>query len=348
MKLTKQKTARYLRWMILAVSTIFFLFFSHFLSVHAICPIGGFEIFFTGIFRSGFSITGLFSAMVIIFLIMSVVSIFFRRAYCAYICPLGALQELSQAIGKKVLPEKILSFRMPYTLDRTLRWFKYIVLALFIIFAGVLGGHWMIKFDPFISMLTLFSNNSIIESIQRGPSSFVFLVLVLLYAFFFGKGFCKYICPAGAWYALLSKISPNKIVRNSELCVSCNLCTKVCPANIDVAQKDKVDDGECFGCKECVNVCPKEGALSAPIGKIEMNQVVVPLSMALVLAGSLTLASTMPSPNKGREGGHPQGTKEGSPPQGVELEQNADDPDKSKTSSIGPGGCTFCIGCGLC
>ncbi|WP_319560200.1 hypothetical protein [Marispirochaeta sp.] len=42
----KQVLSRKIRWGVLAVSTGFFLFFSRIISVHSICPIGGFELFF--------------------------------------------------------------------------------------------------------------------------------------------------------------------------------------------------------------------------------------------------------------------------------------------------------------
>ncbi|MDC7241511.1 MAG: 4Fe-4S binding protein [Spirochaetales bacterium] len=342
MKITHQKAARYTRWAVLTMSTVFFLFFSSFISVHAVCPIGGFEMFFAGIFRTGFTIAGLFSGMVLTFLIMSVVSIIFRRAYCAYICPLGALQELSENIGKKVLPAKIRNAKMPRKLDAVLRWGKYVVLALFIILGGTIGGHWMIKGDPFIVMMGLFSGNPITEQFQRNPSSFLFLIGILVFAFFMGRGFCKYICPAGAWYGLLSKISPNKIRRDVDTCVGCNLCSKACPADIDVANLEVVNSAECFGCRECVNVCPKEGALAAPVAKVDVNQVAVPVAAAMIFAGSVGLAaSVMPSKGGSYHGGKPDSAQ-------VEDADAVSGADQADSGAPVSGGCAVCIACGLC
>ena len=90
-------------------------------------------MFFSGIFRSGFSLAGLFSGMVVIFLVMSVLSVLFRRAYCGYICPLGALQELFMMAGRKWLPPKIRSLRIPAGVDRVLKYVKYLVLAGFVL-----------------------------------------------------------------------------------------------------------------------------------------------------------------------------------------------------------------------
>ncbi len=337
MKRKSMKKARLIRWTVLAVSTAFFLFLARIISVHAICPIGGFEMFFSGLFRSGFSLAGLFSAMVVIFLAMSVLSVIFRRAYCGYICPLGALQELSMMAGKKVLPAGIRNWKIPAKIDSTLKYVKYAVLASFVAGAAIGAGHWMIAGDPFIVLIGLFSGGNLTDAFSRNPSAFLFLIGILVFAFFLGKGFCKYLCPAGAWYALLSKISPNKIKRDTHNCINCGLCSKACSMDIDVAKLETVDSAECIGCHECVNACPVNGALSAPLGKVDVKSAVIPFAAAAVFSGSLLFASASQP-----QGEHSHG--------GGEKHFSAD-PEESgsvDTVSFGIGGCPGCTGCGLC
>ena len=337
MKLKSVKKARLIRWSVLAASSVFFLFFARIISVHAICPIGGFEMFFSGIFRSGFSLAGLFSGMVVIFLIMSVLSVVFRRAYCGYICPLGALQELFMLAGKKILPAKFRKSLLPDRIDRVLKYGKYAVLAAFVAGAAVGASHWMISGDPFIVLIGLFSGN-FAESVSRNPSAFIFLVSILVFAFFQGKGFCKYLCPAGAWYALLSKISPNKIKRDTHNCINCGLCSKACTMGIDVAKLETVKSAECIGCRECVNVCPAKGALSAPLGKVDVKSAVVPFAAAVVFSGSLLAASASQSGDS-----HYHGSDGGN-----HFQAGQDTDGEVDTVSYGPGGCPGCTGCGLC
>lgn len=347
MKSGSQKSARIIRWVILAASPVFSLFLSHFISEHAICPIGGFELFFNGLFASGFSIAGLFSGMVITFLIMSVLSIVFRRAYCGYICPLGALQELFERVGKLVLPRKVRETRVPPKVDRPLRWVKYLVLASFVAGAAIWGGHWMIPGDPFIVLMNLGKGGDLGAVVASLPFAFAFLVVILVFAFFFGRGFCKYLCPAGAWYALLSKISPNTVVRDAKTCASCGACNKACPMNIGVAHLKKVNSAECIGCHECVNACPVKGALSFSIGKLDVPPAAVPIVTAAVFAGSVGLASvTMPAwgSGEGGRGGRPGGAPgQQSGPGAHQGGQNHAQPGK-----VGFGGCPNCNGCGFC
>lgn len=340
MKARSLKPARIVRWCILAASAAFFLFFSKFITEHAICPIGGFESFFNGLFATGFSLAGLFSGMILVFLVMSILSIVFRRAYCSYICPLGALQELFERVGKLVLPRKMRGLRIPAPIDRALRWVKYLVLASFVALAAIAGGHWMIPGDPYLVLLSL-GKGGVFSTIQRLPYASAFFAAILLFAFFLGRGFCKYLCPAGAWYGILSKISPNKVRRNEELCIGCGQCTKACPMNIDVERVKKVTSAECIGCRECVNACPKKGALSAPVGSVNVPASLVPVVAAAVFAGSVYLAkSSMPARPEGQrapggEGGQGPGIQKGDPSQG-------------EAKKVGFGGCPNCNGCGLC
>jgi len=338
-KMTKGMTARMVRWATLFSSTAFFLFFSRVVSEHAICPIGGFEMFFTGIFNTGFTLAGLFSGMVIIFLIMSAVSILFRRAYCAYICPLGALQELFERLGALVLPRKFRESRMPPKVDRALRWGKYIVLASFVVFAGLIGGHWMIRADPYIALMGLGSLSQIVNGIARNPGSYAFLALILVFSLFRGRGFCKYICPAGAWYGILSKVSPNRVVRDEGACVDCGLCTRSCPMGIDVAHLKEVKTAECLGCRECVNACPKAGALAFPLAKVEVPAVLVPIASAAVFSGAVFVAAHMSGGDKGHR----------PPPNGGEAgAYRGETPTPSADKTVGFGGCPACVGCGIC
>ena len=160
----------------------------------------------------------------------------------------------------------------------------------------------MIPGDPFIVLMNM-GKGGIGAAARSLPYAFAFLAAILVSAFFLGRTFCKYLCPAGAWYALLSKLSPNRVLRNEGSCIGCGLCSKACPMNIDVAHSKKVKSAECIGCRECVNACPQKGALSAPIGSLDLPSALVPLAAAAVFAGGLCLASaSMPAQGEGPRG----------------------------------------------
>ena len=367
MQTRKLNAARIVRWTVLGASTAFFLFFSLIISEHAICPIGGFETFFNGLFGTGFSIAGLFSGMVLIFLVMSVVSIIFRRAYCGYICPMGAIQELSSMIGRRILPKKIRNARVPAMADKVLRWVKYGTLASFVIGAAVVGGHWMLPGDPFIVLTNLFARGGLAASWSRFPFAVLFFAAIIFFAFFFGRGFCKYICPAGAWYAILSKVSPSRVVRDESVCVGCGACSKSCPMNIEVAKAKSVTSAECLGCRECVSACPVKGALSFKSAALSVPAALLPVAAAAAFAGSVALSvSTMPARGQRTQGvpGSQGGAEIKQNGVGGTGAQGSDGVDGASGASVrgaksGPsdtasklkvsfGGCANCSGCGVC
>ena len=62
-------------------------------SIHALCPYGAMESMYSIIFSETF-IQKIFSGTLIIFVIIIIIALIFRRSFCGLICPFGALQEL--------------------------------------------------------------------------------------------------------------------------------------------------------------------------------------------------------------------------------------------------------------
>nr|MBP8269855.1 ferredoxin [Aeromonas sp.] len=85
---------------------------------------------------------------------------------------------------------------------------------------------------------------------------------VLLLTATFRQGFCRYLCPYGAWFALLGLLTPLRIRRDPDRCLrsaghDCDKCSRVCPSRIQVHQLIAVQSLECTSCQSCVAACPK-------------------------------------------------------------------------------------------
>lgn len=72
---------------------------------------------------------------------------------------------------------------------------------------------------------------------------------------------CRFLCPYGALLGIVGWLSPLKSTRNATTCIDCKLCTKACPANINVHKVKRVWSDECMSCMLCVSACPVKATL---------------------------------------------------------------------------------------
>lgn len=285
------KYVKYLRWVLLS----FFLImvtretYLHQIqgggvapSIHALCPYGGMETLYSLVF-GGTLLQKIFSGTMILLVITLVLALIFRRSFCGLICPFGALQELFGIVGKKIFHKK---FVLPSRIDKPLRYLKYIVFLVTIYFAWKTAGLWVDSYDPWAAYGHISAGfTSLTTEYLIGT---IVLVITLAGSLLYDRFFCKYLCPMGAVYGIISKISPSKIVRNKETCTNCNLCSKSCPMNIDVAKSENVTSAECISCQSCVLSCPSRNTLEYKTGKKTLKTLpVIIIVVALFFAGVL-------------------------------------------------------------
>ena len=80
------------------------------------------------------------------------------------------------------------------------------------------------------------------------------LVTIVLLSVLFYRPFCKWLCPLGAFYALLNKVSLFGMKVDKHKCVSCGKCAKACKMDVDVTKAP--NHTECIRCGMCVRACP--------------------------------------------------------------------------------------------
>jgi len=240
-------------------------------SIHALCPYGALESLYA-LAAAGTMIQKIYWGTFIILAVTVVIALLFRRSFCGLLCPFGALQELFARFGGKVFRKRP---AVPARADKILRYLKYAVLVLTVVLAWRTGRLWMTSYDPYAAFGHI---TAIPETLAEDPLSivsFILLGVTLLGSFIYDRFFCKYLCPAGAFYALVGKLSPTRIQRQDDLCIHCNLCSHVCPVNLDVAKLDHVTQMECLSCNECVAVCPKQGALEVRFARKKVHPLIL-------------------------------------------------------------------------
>jgi polyferredoxin len=284
------KLVKYLRWGLLALFTILVTIagYLHIAngggkspSIHALCPFGGLESLYQ-VFTTGSLISKIFAGTMILFGITIIIAIIFRRSFCGLICPFGAIQELFGKIGQKIFKRK---FIVPSKIDKPLRYLKYIVLVVTVFYAWKTAGLWMSPYDPWSAYAHLPEGLASVWS--ESAFGLILLGITLIGSLLYDRFFCKYLCPMGALYGIIGKISPFKVVRNENACISCGKCNKVCPMNIDVQHAKEVKSAECINCQTCVLDCPKAGALESKEGKKAVKPIVVITLVMVMFFGSI-------------------------------------------------------------
>ncbi|WP_439833499.1 4Fe-4S binding protein [Aeromonas caviae] len=192
-------------------------------------------------------------------LVLSLSALLLGRAFCAWFCPLGLVGEWLHGLRSRLLPGE---WTPPRWLDAVLRGQKFLVLGflLFIILlavpAAALPGYLASPYHQAADMKmgAFFFNLTLISGLCLG--------WVLLLTATFRQGFCRYLCPYGAWFALLGLLTPLRIRRDPARCLrslghDCDKCSRVCPSRIQVHQLIAVQSLECTSCQSCVAACPK-------------------------------------------------------------------------------------------
>jgi polyferredoxin len=233
----------------------------------ALCPFGGIETVGTFLATGSF-VSHVHVSNVILGLAALLVAFFARGAFCGWLCPLGFLQDLVAGISHLVqrhVPPVRLAIRTLErrasrlaALDRPLRLLKYVVLAWAVLGAAAYGTMVFRGVDPWSALLELGS--------ATAGFGLVVLVLVLIASFFVERAWCRYACPLGAATGLVSRFSPIRLERVEAACASCGVCTTACPMGLPVATATVITSQDCIGCLECVEACPRSGALDLRAG----------------------------------------------------------------------------------
>ncbi|MBQ8507772.1 MAG: 4Fe-4S binding protein [Clostridia bacterium] len=198
----------------------------------------------------------------------------FGRLICGFLCPFGWIQQLLNKIpGKKL--------RIPDKLDRRARLLKYGVLAIavlalpaFLVDDFGLGAPYFCKWICPAGTLEggiplVLANESL-----RSSLGFLFwwkmglLIATIVLSILIYRPFCKYVCPLGAFYALLNRISLTRMELDRESCISCGKCVRACPMQVQVL-KD-INSSECIRCGKCAQECPT-GAIDIRFGKVTLK-----------------------------------------------------------------------------
>ena len=185
----------------------------------------------------------------------------FGRAICAFLCPVGFIQELIYKIPTSKIPKT----KKIETISQKLQKTKYIFLVLTItlpLLFYFINGFASPYFCQFICPAGTVGAGWPLVLLQKGLSDsigFLFkwksviAAVLIFWSVFSFRPFCKYICPLGAIYSFFNKVAIFGIKVDYTKCTNCQKCTKECKMN-----PKAVNSTECIRCGQCISQCDFE------------------------------------------------------------------------------------------
>ncbi len=174
--------------------------------------------------------------------VMVIYGLIAGRGFCGWFCPFGTLNDL-------------LSFRKKQ-IGKLLAYLKYVVLIL-TVFAA-----WYFTDTIFCKVCPVASIEASIPYLFMGVASInrpfiihmVSLVVVIVGMIVVARFWCRYLCPMGALFSLLNRLSFLHLSFDKNRCDSCGVCSTSCPMGLE---PDKEHDGHnCIKCGNCAETCP--------------------------------------------------------------------------------------------
>jgi ferredoxin-type protein NapH len=174
------------------------------------------------------------------------------RAYCSWVCPINIVTDwafwLRTRLGISVAWQPRKGTRL---------W----VLATLLIVSALTGTiAWEL-----VNPITLLHRGLVFGL------GLAWLVVVAVFVFDLAvsrRGWCSYICPVGAFYALAGSASLLRVnARNRAACTDCGDCYRVCPEPhvlVPALKPDSpaggivVNSGDCTNCGRCLDVCEED------------------------------------------------------------------------------------------
>ena len=220
------------------------------------------------------------NAGVIVMLI--IITLIFGRIYCSVICPLGILQDLFAAAGRRFKKNR-------YYFSPSRDWLRYGFLFLFVV--AMLAGfsYIVVLLAPYSSFgrivqnlfapLWQFANNFFARMAERTDSyafyhvdvwiksSLTFIVAAVTFvllgvlAWRNGRTYCNTVCPVGTVLGFLSRFSLLRPVIDTSKCNKCGLCSRNCKSACIDFKNHSIDYSRCVACMDCIDKCSR-GAIA--------------------------------------------------------------------------------------
>ena len=194
---------------------------------------------------------GIINSGVVLVILAFSITLIFGRFFCGWACHFGAVQEMAWWLLKKL---NIL----PRTINSSLVTILPLIILINFFIAPNLIHAMNIPWNGIAVELGVPGIWAFLPGFMIGTLTFVVDGFLIVY-FLGRKGFCRYLCPWGAFLKLPNSLAMFK-VRNTSGCIQSGNCTSNCPVGIDVSYEinnyGKVTNTNCTSCMICIEGCP--------------------------------------------------------------------------------------------
>ena len=200
------------------------------------------------------SFEGVVAGSAVAFAGMSVLSVFFGRLFCGWLCPGGGLGDILASINNQPVP------------GRGIRRIRLVIWSVWLVtlVAGFIVAGGPQRFEPLYLTESGISVDEPLKFIVYYSVIIIFTVISLLVG---RRASCHAICWMAPFMMLGLKLGdflhlPRlHIASSSENCIRCERCVKQCPMSIpvmDLLGAPLARHADCSLCGECVDICPKK------------------------------------------------------------------------------------------
>ena len=217
------------------------------------------------------------------------ITILFGRFFCGYLCSFGAMGDLLWWASSKIIKKPII---VSAKTDRVLKWLKYVILFLAVVFVWTLAIPINSTYSPWNVFGMYSTPKGWTDATALLSVGGALLLLIIVGDFLIERFFCKYVCPLGAIFAVLSYFRLYRIKKPTGSCGACQLCTRKCSMGIQLKEMDQVKSGECIDCYRCVDVCPRENITTTPIPAVAGTIAAIGI-IGIYYAGTLGVAPAL-------------------------------------------------------
>ncbi|MBC2836510.1 NosR/NirI family protein [Paragemmobacter straminiformis] len=165
-----------------------------------------------------------------------------RGAYCGWLCPFGALQELTNRIARAL---HVPQWTLPWGLHERLWPVKYMI------FLGLFGASLMsIEQAEHLAEVEPFKTAIILKFVRAWPFV-VYVVGLLMAGLFVERFYCRYLCPLGAALAIPARLRMFDWLKRYHECGNpCQTCAHQCPVQA-IHPTGEINPNECIDCLHC-------------------------------------------------------------------------------------------------